>query len=275
MKQLSFLFALFFSLLLTQSCQKDNETDPWLGHEAPALPSEESFVMVLTPFTELGGLANDEIDSRTITNWSHAAGNILVWNSLLSLHLAIPVLSFKAAFNQQPVYQGQGVWLWSYEVTDDTGTYQAKLYGELLINDEVKWDMYVSKTGGFSNIHWYTGITALDESYAHWTLNFDANDPKPFIGIDFLRNDGNGVASIRYTNIIPGNPDNGGYIEYRTGNVVPGEFDRAYDVLGAASGNLLEIKWNEVNHNGQVKDPQFYMDEEWHCWNTQLQDVDC
>ncbi|GAB4250581.1 MAG: hypothetical protein Kow0027_14050 [Saprospiraceae bacterium] len=275
MKQLSFLLALFFSLLLTQSCQKDNEIDPLAGQEAPALPSEESFIMSLTQFTEMGGLDEGEVDSRTVTNWSHAAGNVLIWNSLLSLHLTIPVLSFQEAFNHQPVYQGQGVWLWAYEVTDDTGTYQAELYGELLVNDEVKWDMYISKTGGFSNVHWYTGITALDESYAHWTLNFDVTDPKPFISIDYLRDNGNGVSSIRYTNIIPGNPDNGSYIEYRTGNVVPGEFDRAYDVFGAADNNLIEINWNSVNHNGRVKNPDFYGDEDWHCWDTQLQDVDC
>lgn len=275
MKKLSFVLTIAFSIFLTQSCQKDAEIDPYLGQDAPALPSEETFVMSLVPFTELGGLANDEVTSRTLTNWTHAAGNVLVWNTLLTMNLRIPTLSFYEAFNHQPVYQGQGVWLWAYEVTDDTGTYQAELYGELLVNDEVKWDMYISKTGGFSNVHWYTGVVAMDESYAHWTLNFDVNDPKPFISIDYLRNNGNDVESIRYTNIIPGYQDNGGYIEYRTGNVVPGVFDRAYDVFGAGINNLLEINWDSINNNGRVKDPNHFLDENWHCWDTDLQDTDC
>lgn len=276
MKKLAFLTVLLLAVLFTPSCQKDEAIDPYEGQAAPALPTEESFLISLVPFTELDGATHTEIDDRTITNWSHSAGNVLVWNALLSLHLTIPVLSFYESFNHQPVYQGQGVWLWAYEFTDDQGAvYQAKLFGELLVNNEVKWDMYISKSGGFSNVHWYTGITAMDNGYASWTLNFDPNDPKPFITIDYQRDNGNGVEVIRYTNVIPGSPDNGGYIEYRKGNVVPGEFDRGYDVFKASENNLLEINWNSTQHNGRVKDPGFYGDDNWHCWDTQLQDVNC
>ncbi|MCB9298790.1 MAG: hypothetical protein H6559_37575 [Lewinellaceae bacterium] len=68
---------------------------------------------------------------------------------------------------------------------------------------------------GFPRVHWYSGTTANDRSYARWALNFDPNNPGTFINIDFQRDNGNGAAAIRYTNSIPGVPENGGYIEYR------------------------------------------------------------
>ncbi len=277
MKKSGFILVLIFSALLIQSCQKGNEMDPYEGQEAPALPPAETFIMSMTPFMELdeGITAPDHANSRTINNWGHSAANIIVWNTVLTVNMAVPVLSFYESFNHQPVYQGQGVWLWAYQVSDNTGTYQAELYGELLANDEVKWDMYASKVGGFSQVHWYSGIVAIDRSYATWTLNYDPNAPEPLISIDYLSNDGNGVESIRYTNIIPGAPENGGYIEYRTGNVVPGEYDRAYDVYNNGLDNLLEINWDSVHKNGRVKDPNHFQDAEWHCWDNQVQDIDC
>jgi len=275
MKKLGFVLAIVFAFsFVMQSCQKE-ETDPYAGKEAPKLPSEKTFVM---PFDnamhdEFGGSSED----RTIANWGHAAGNVLVWNTVLTANLAIPVLAFHAAINHEPLYQGSGIWLWEYSVSDASGTYHAKLYGELLVSEEVKWDMYISKTGSgaFSEVHWYTGITAWDESYAHWTLNHNPYSPTPFIQIDYQKDNGAGVASIRYTNIIPGDAGNGSYIEYREGFEPSGEFDRAYDVFAANVPNLLEILWNSADKHGRVKDPVKFGDQEWHCWDTNLQDVQC
>lgn len=276
MKKLSFALVFALSTLFVQSCQKDSLNDPvidpYAGREAPKLPSEESFVM---PFTAFSGYNSTEMDSRSPHNWAYSAANVFVWNTILTFQLAIPVLSFYESFNHEPVYQGSGVWLWAYEITEDGETYRAELYGELLVNDEVKWDMFVSQVGGFSQLHWYTGITAIDESYAHWTLNFDEDNPGPIMSIDYQRDNGNGVEIIRYTNIIPNVPENGGYIEYREGNGAGGDFDRAYDIYKAEIDNMTEINWDNVHNNGRVKDADQYQDEEWHCWDTNLQDTDC
>lgn len=280
MKKLSFVFALALSVFAVQSCQKDEMPDPHAGKEAPALPAPETFVMPIQPFTELDdpGVVGgpQEIEGRTINNWGYSAANVLVWNTVLTVHLAIPTLAFFEAFNHEAEYQGDGVWLWAYEVTDNNGTtYEAKLFGELLVSDEVQWDMYISQSGGFSQVHWYSGVTANDRSYARWALNFDPNNPRPFIDIDYRRDNGNGAAAIRYTNRIPGVPENGGYIEYREGAGAADGFDRAYEVYKAEIDNLLEINWDSVNHNGRVKDAEKFQDQEWHCWGTDLRDTDC
>jgi hypothetical protein len=272
MKKLSFVLAIFFSIFLLQSCTKDQLVDQ-NAESAPKLPSVETFIMPFDDFSE--GDRPNGIEERTVQNWGYAVGNILIWNSLLSMNLHIPVLSFVEAFNHEAEYQGSGIWLWAYDVTDENGDiFEAKLYGELLVTDEVKWDMYISKVGGFQNIHWYSGLTANDESYAHWAINFDTENPKPFINIDFEKS--NGTGSIRCTNTIPNSSGNGGYIEFRKGNEAAEDgFNRAYDVYKVEIDNLLEINWDGNNKNGRVKDLQRYNDTEWHCWDTNGQDTDC
>lgn len=273
MKKSGFLFALLFAAtFIVQSCQKD-ANDPYAGKEAPQLPAPATFVMPMDKTFE--EFTEDDLYDRSATNWVHAAANVLVWNTILTANLVVPVLAFHESFNHPAVYQGYGVWLWEYSVSDNSGTYHAKLYGELLATEEVKWDMYVSKVGGFTDVHWYTGITAWDQSYATWTLNFNPINPQPFIGIQYQADNGNGVASIRYTNIIPGNAGNGGYIEYREGAYNGGDFDRAYDVFKIEIDNLLEINWNNADHHGRVKDQEKFGDTDWHCWDTALQDTQC
>lgn len=272
MKKLSFALILALFAVLAQSCQKDSmeEADPFAGREAPALPAAESFVMPFSGFDE------EKAAPKSLRNWGHAVVNVVVWNTVITTYMAIPTLSFYAAFGQEPEYQGQGVWLWAYEFPDEDGrTYRAQLYGELLVNDEVKWDMYIEQADGFGRVHWYTGITANDDSYAHWTLNYLPENPTPFLQIDFQRDNGAGVESIRYTNIIPGDPGNGGYIEYREGPGANEEFDRAYDIFRADAGNLTEINWDSVNKDGRVRDPEKYEDTDWHCWGEDLRDRVC
>jgi hypothetical protein len=29
----------------------------------------------------------------------------------------------------------------------------------------------------------------------------------------------------------------------------------------------INIEWSSVNRNGRVKSPDYYKDENWHCWN--------
>ena len=270
MRKLSFLLVIVISIFMFQSCMKDQD-GTINSKKAPELPAVGSLVM---PFQDFSEPRKDGITGRTIDNWIYSATNVLVWNTVLTVHLHVPVIAFYESFKHEANYQGNGVWLWSYEVTDDQNkTFLVKLYGELLVNDEIKWDMYVSQIGGFSNMHWFSGTTARDKSYAHWTLNFDPASPKPCLSIDFNRNSSS--SSIRYTNIIPNVPENGGYIEYREGSISGTDFNRAYDVFGAEINNLMQINWNSIYKNGRVKDFKKYSDNEWHCWGTDFQDMDC
>lgn len=245
--------------------------------DAPRLPAEASFVMPFNDIQELDNeLGGDEVAPRSFDNFGHAAVNVVVWNALIKLHMGIPVLAFKESFNHQAVYQGGGIWLWAYSAGDNSGTYNIKLYGELLPGtEETKWDMYISKVGGFTDVHWYTGITAWDDSYANWTLNHKPFNPTPFIEINYERDLANGQAFIRYTNSIPGDAGNGAYIEHRHGAIDSTSYDRAYDVFNIGINNLLEIQWNSTDKLGRVKDEQKFGDSDWHCWDIEFKDTDC
>ena len=274
MKKLNLALVLILSIFLLQSCQKDDQITPVdpdpQGKKAPELPKVESFVMPFSAFSEA-----EENDSRASSNWVYAASNVAIWNIILTYNLAIPVASFYESFNHDAVYQGSGIWLWAYDVEDNGTTYHAELYAELLVNNEIKWDMYVSEEGGFQEVHWYTGITAIGGEYASWTLNHDPYNPTPCLAIEYLENDGNGFETIRYTNIIPNVPENGGYIEYKEADDNNVDFNRIYDVYKSEIDNLLEINWNHPTHEGRVKDAEYFQDDEWHCWGYNLQNTDC
>ena len=280
MKNLKIAALLFVSLLMLQSCVKDDKDENL--DTAPALAAEETFIMPFTGFEDAdtsGIMAppnDNSANARTpsFDNWFHSATNVVFWNLVLTVNLAVPTAAFHESFNHDPTFQGNGVWLWQYSFELPDGNYQAKLYGEIVANDEVEWEMYISKVGGFQDVLWYTGSTNDDE--AHWTLNHQANNPEAFIQIDYLKDNGNAQAAIRYTNIIPNDPGNGGYIEYREDNSnSSADYNRAYDIYHIQADNLIEIQWNKPNENGRVKDEEHFGDTEWHCWDVNLMDTEC
>lgn len=278
MKKLCFFLALCLSLSFFQSCKQDPVVEP-SNEVAPELPPQASFVMPFDGFedADTSGLVRNSDQSRTINtfqNWFYSAVNLVVWNTALTLNLAIPVASFGESFKYQAEFQGNGSWLWSYEYPLAGATYRAELYGTIVSVGTVEWEMYISKVGGFDRVLWYEGTTTDNNATATWTLYHQANNPQPFMRVDYVKSNSTGVESIRYTNIIPNNAEKGSYIEYRADNGGAGNFEHFYDLYQIDKDNLMEIQWNKES-NGRVKDPKHFQDEEWHCWDENLMDVDC
>lgn len=280
MKKLFFLAALFLTVSFMQSCKKDTVENPD-DAVAPTLPPQETFIMPFTGYEDLDTTGfvnpNSDLEERggptTFRNWFYSASNVFVWNVVLGVSMAVPVASFREAFNHTPVYDGNGAFIWSYDYTLAGSTYLASLSGRFINNNQdVEWVMNISKVGGFTNVEWYRGVVARDNSGATWTLNHKPENPQPLITIDYDKNVATGEFSIRYTNIIPGNPDNGDYIIYNT--ALGGEFNRSYDVF-RGDDDFLEIEWNAPTNEGRVRNPKQYGDNDWNCWNMDLQDVDC
>jgi hypothetical protein len=279
MKKLIFFFSLLTALLTFQSCEKDPVADPG-SDAAPQLPPEQSFIMPFDGFEDadttglLGKVdAQEKSGPHTFRNWFHAAGNVVVWNHLIGLSTGIPVISFREAFNHDAEYAGNGIFIWAYQFPADGKIYKASLSGQFINNNsQIKWEMHISQVGGFTDVLWYSGIVSEDLTKATWTLNHKPESPEPFISIDYDYDKKADAFSIRYTNIIPGDPGNGGYIEYQTNP--GGDFNRAYDVF-LPNNKLLQIEWNKPGNDGRVKDPVRFNDNDWHCWNGQLRDVDC
>jgi hypothetical protein len=267
------LKAMFMALLLlcsagiifmTDGCKKDeNKT-------APDLPPKSSFVMDFQDFSHPEDtLASREIE--TYKNWGFSYANVAVWNAIITVGLAIPVASFVESFNHEAIYHpDQNNWTWSYNFVVNTIPYEAVLTGYIQ-TDSVVWEMRITKGGAFTDFLWYHGKSAVAGTGGFWILLNNPDVPQELLRIDWNKNS-DGTSDIRYTNIVPGGAENGGYIFYGT---TTADFDRFYHIFNKGQDNLTEIEWSSVVKNGHVRDPRHYIDDLWHCWDSTLKDIVC
>lgn len=270
---------LFVAAILMQSCSKD---DPIIIDEkgvAPELPFIGSIAMSFGSFENVDttNLSAGKSTSRNFTysNWFYAATNLLYWSHIVSEINEIPLAAFMEAFNHEPVFKGNGIWLWAYEVIDEDDHYLVELTGSTLDKLVVQWDLYVEKVGGFSKMHWITGTTRTDIEQAEWTINGDPSDPKPMMLVNYEKDVAPGEARLRYTNVIEGDQDYGSYLEFQVLENSSTDLNRRYHVYEKVPDNLIEIEWHEANKNGRVKSANHFADNEWHCWDTNYKNQEC
>lgn len=278
MKNFFLLFALISALVFTQSCEEEPQEEETLDLVAPEIPPAEMFS---APIAEM---RTTDTDTSMQTgggfgygNWIHAALSLVGWNTIVYLNMAVPTAAFAHAFNADPTYIGNLTfqWVYQYEAPQDLGGhfYDVALTGQY-INDteEVQWTMTVSQVNGFSNFEWYTGVTSSNNTEGYFILNRNPANPEPYLRMDYREGLLPDEGTLRFTNVIPADPGNGQYLEYRTDSSA--EFNRAFDIQGPPN-SFLEIRWNEPAGNGQVRHPQHFNDNEWHCWDTEQRNVDC
>jgi hypothetical protein len=255
---------------LIVSCEDDKTTNP--QDQTPTIPPQSSMVINFDEFpdTASGNAPDNLILSKR--NWGWAAGNVAVWNSVLTLTLAVPVAAFIESFNHQPVQQADGSWLWQYSVSVNEVLYTAKLFGNS-VTEGVEWKMLLTKQGAFTDFEWFTGFSNIPATEGTWTLNKDPNLPTAFLFIEWNRNITEGAAEVKYTNIVSGTPENGSYIHYGKTNEIP--YNRFYQIFGAAENRMIDIKWNYEQHFGRVMDVIYFEDTNWHCWDDKLDDITC
>jgi hypothetical protein len=256
-------FILLAFLLVTASCKKNDEL-------APDLPPQSSFVMNFSDFSN----PDDTLGAREIStyqNWGYSYTNVVVWQAVLTVGLAVPVASFVESFNHEAVYHPDAnYWTWSYNVTVGFDVYGAKLTGYLEA-DSVVWEMRITKGSEYVDFLWYYGKSAIDGNGGFWILQENPSNPNTLLRIDWHKY-ADGTADISYMNIRPGDPENGGNIFYGTATT---EFNRFYHIYNKGLDNLTEIEWSSVNQNGHVKDMHHFGDDSWHCWNEVLVDIVC
>ncbi|MCB0750279.1 MAG: hypothetical protein KDC52_02265, partial [Ignavibacteriae bacterium] len=247
-KYFKYILSLFFSALILISCKDDSTTNP-IG-EAPQLPPASTFKMDFDSFPASAIMPKTSTDSTNKSNWYWASFNGVVWQTLVTAGMAIPVAAFVESFNHDPQQIEEGKWLWTYEFTPLGGIkHTASLYG-ILSSEGVNWEMYITKENVYSDFLWYTGESDLLATHGTWTLFFEPFNPTPWIEIEWERNIQESTANIKYTNIIPNAADNGGYIYYGITDDL--DYDAFYEILNKAKENTISIKWNRTSHEGRV-----------------------
>ncbi len=206
----------------------------------------------------------------TKQNWGFAALNVGVWSVIIVVGLAVPVAAFVESFNHVPQQQTDYSWIWSYNVTVGLVVYTAELHGKF-INNGVRWEMYISKQGEYTDFQWYYGESNLPATEGFWILKNKPSDPTDLIRIDWERDLAGGTHDIKYTNIVPGGPENGGYIQHGVTAAEP--FDRFFDLFNKGQNNHTDIEWSSTTKEGRVKDANHFGDNEWHYWDSNHIDV--
>lgn len=266
------LLTLFFT-----SCKKEESA------QAPAIPPAETMVI------DFGNLANANKSAQiaenalvTKTNWIYSAASVGIWNVIIGTTFTVPVAAFKASFNQTPAKINNNSWEWTYSVNGFTSQYTARLVGTLE-TDQVKWEMYISKTGvdSFDEFLWFEGTSALDGKSGQWILYHSADFPEKTVQIDWQKT-GDKVANIKYTYVRELNDQrqtdkfNGSYLIY---GLQDATFD-AYVTIHAynfqtESFTDTSIEWSTSDFSGHVKAEQYFNDTAWHCWDSAGNDTDC
>ena len=268
-RTLPILFVLGIIVLIV-SCEDDKTTNP--QDQAPTIPPQTSMIINFDEFPDTSSIGGMDYQVVAKRNWSWAAGHIAVWNSVLTLTLAVPVAAFVEAFNHQPIKQSDGSWLWQYNITVQEALYTAKLNGKT-VAEGVEWKMLLTKEGDYTDFEWFTGFSNLPASEGTWMLNKDPNSPSAFLSIEWKRNTQEETADVKYTLLSPALPQDGSYIFYGKTNEVP--LNRFYQIFKAESNNVIDIKWSYESYFGRVKDSIYFEDTNWHCWDDRLDDTDC
>ena len=264
---MKYLTIVILILAVTMSgCEKDN--DP----VAPDLPPLSTLVMDLTEFVDQKSMPVDNGAKAVVSNWGHAAGNVVFWNTVLTVNLIVPVASFYEAFNHEGIYEGNNEWVWSYNFMAGGASYKAELHG-FLQTDTILWKMYISKENVFQNFLWYSGTHNLQRTAGQWILYKSPESQISYLQIDWTRSATDDTGNIKYEIIDDGDDNYESYIDYGRTNGTP--FDRYYDIYLSQIQNLVEIEWSKTTKEGRVKDYYFFEDMLWHCWDNLGQNTDC
>ena len=267
------IVALSVALPIPSGCTGPTTPDP--NNLPPDIPPMGTFVIDFDDFQGDGGGGGESAriaQSIPGGDWLFAAANVGIWNTILTVTLAVPVAAFVESFNHEPTLQSDGSWAWSYDVLVGVMLYSARLEARIT-GANVNWEMYLSKSGEFTDVLWFTGESNLITTSGNWILNRDPDNLEPFIRIDWSIDPNDETGDVRYTNIVPDGADNGGFIF--AGTTTDPEFDTFYELFNVTADNTTFIEWNRESKAGRVMDEAQYSDTDWHCWDEMLQNTEC
>lgn len=263
------IFFFCFFLVIILSCNKDEEDQG----TPPTIPPASTMVM------DYGNLTNNSLYKVSSNiNWTYARTTVAFWNTVLTSILVVPVQSFLRAFYYIPTKQNDGSWLWTYQLQYGAALYTAKLYGKV-VGSEVQWNMYISKTGagGYTDFRWFYGNNNLSLTSGTWQLNkppaLTGGTEVLFLDIDWTRNTSDSTGTVKYTDVAVGDTMYNSFILF--GYTNDSDYNRYYDVFNSSVSKTTNIKWKYPTYEGRVKDPSYFGDANWHCWDATLSDVVC
>ena len=183
--------------------------------------------------------------------------------------MIVPVAAYLACLDQTPVYLGDNSWQWS-ATWGGAVSYSARLVTTRISNEEFNAEMYISKTGSYTDFKWFEGTVRYDRTHAEWTMYESPLNNPPWLNIEWNMDWEQGLSDITYT-IVQNGEEYGSYITF--GITDNPDYDAFYTI--SYSQKETAIKWNLSTKNGRVMDEVNFGDADWHCWDELLLDVQC
>lgn len=274
------LIVIICVLLLTQltGCGEDTEESDepleQIGNaEPPSLPPPESMLIDLSLFIDDRKASPGAVMLVTYKNFVNAAARVATINSAIVAATTPPATLFAAARANEPVQQGDGSWLWTYEQEIDHVTFTASLTA---VTDagETYWSMKVSSDAAIhpvTDFEWYNGMSTETNTSGYWEF-FDMQTPEDqnrTVKIDWKVGILKENTTLAFENVDPRGEYLGDVLEYET------DLEDAWMTYDDASeDNVWEIQWNIEMGSGSLSVPG-YNNGEKACWNALKQDVVC
>ena len=114
-----------------------------------------------------------------------------------------------------------------------------------------------------AGVKWFDGTVRYDHTHATWTMY--ETGTIPVLEIEWNKNFVTEEADLTYTFTKQGHQEEGSYI---MADYNPDEFFDAAYTISLAEG-MTNIEWNTITIEGRVKSPVHFLDDAWHCWDTQ------
>lgn len=242
--------------------------------EAPALPPPSSFIIDFSDFSSPAPTASARaaLGPTAHTYWERSAVVVGAWNAILTSTLAPPAAAFVASFDHQPEWLN-GAWTWPYDFAVRGVPHSARLEARSVAAG-IRWEMFISKEGAFTDFLWYSGVSNISGTAGTWSLRRGPTDSTSFWEIAWHRAASGETYDTRYTNVATGTNDYGSYITYGVTGGTP--YDAFFVlVYGVLPNNLTEIEWSRTTKAGRTRDPAFFQVPDWLCWTSDHANATC
>lgn len=262
----------FAAVIMLSGCNKED-----FSTSAPKLPPIESVKIDLSTFA---GTPATKGNTSWNEYYQYVVESVLNnWNTLYEQIINIPLQGFEAFVNIQPVYQGDGVWMWQADFKDGFTTYTVSLLGAEK-RDCVEWELAVSSEGLFTlkNFVWLTGTSTKDGREGEWKVAVGPTDlisPTDVIVTSNWQCDANRkVTKVELTyelsHLCCGiNP----FFHNSKITWMASASDSDYDYSISAYYNHMgmawwsaDVEWNATNGAGRVKCANKWNDGAWYMW---------
>ncbi len=261
----SMVFILVISMIMfNTSCKKKDKPG-----EEPDLPPQESLIM---DFSDFDSRPDEKGKGTTYNNFVYSYLNVVFWSTISTGAIALPAAAYIHLLNQDANYLGDNTWEWVYNFTFNQTDYIATLTGARLNNEEFSMEMVIAEEANpGAGFKWFDGVVRYDHTAASWNIYKNIASPVKVLEVDWTKDYEENTSSLTYIYTEPGQSETGSSITF--GKDPSLDYNAWYTI--DLSAETVEIQWDLITKAGRVRNEDYFLDNDWHCWDSNLADIDC